>query len=442
MIRLDPAPAPVRANVRAPGSKYEANRLLLIAALTDGTTHLTNVPEGEDVHAAATAIEALGAQVRRRTRKEIEVKGLPPESGSIPPDPVSVEVGESGTLFRFLTAAAATVPRPIRITGRGRIGERPIAGLVRTLECLGARIETRDGFAPIGVLSGRLRGGRVRVRADETSQFASALLLASPRADGPVEVELDGGSVSRPYLDLTIRMMERCGVRVAATGDGRFRVPPGARYRPGVHRVSGDWTAASYFLAAGALGSGPDGTPGEIEVHGLDPDSPQGERRFPDLLRRMGCEVSEDETAEGFAVRLTGARELCGIEVDMGGLPDAVPTLAGLAPFAVGPTQITGVAHLRHKESDRLAALADGLTALGAGVETGAGSLTVRPRALRPATLDPVGDHRIAMALALAGLRVPGVRVRSPEVVGKSFPGFWRALAGLGVSVTPEPAVA
>ena len=252
-------------------------------------------------------------------------------------------------------------------------------------------------------------------------------------------MELAGDPVSRSYLDLTVRVMERCGVRVEVDGPRRFRVAAAERYRPGIHRVSGDWTTASYFLAAAALGRGPDGAPGRVEIRGLDPDSPQGEREFPALLRRMGCDVEEDATSSGWRLRVTGAPRLAGIEVDMGRLPDAVPTLAALAPFADAPTRITGVAHLRHKESDRIEAIAAGLRRLGARVETAADSLTIWPARLRPATVDPEGDHRIAMGLALTGLRIPGgVRVSSPEVVAKSFPGFWKALAGLGALVNED----
>ena len=212
----------------------------------------------------------------------------------------------------------------------------------------------------------------------------------------------------------------------------------GARYRPGDHRISGDWTSAGYFLAAAAL------APGRVTVDGLDPESPQGERRFPEVLRRMGCEVSEAPSEEGVRVTVTGASRLRGISVDMRSMPDAAPTLAAIAPFAEGTTRIRGISHLRHKESDRIAALADGLGRLGARAAATDGGLAIEPpesgASLRAAALDAHGDHRIAMALALTGLRVPGVRIRNPQVVAKSFPGFWRALSELGVRVSGEEA--
>ena len=436
MIEIAPGPAPLDAAVRVPGSKYEANRFLIAAALTEGTTRLRGLPEGEDVQAAISAVSALGGSTADRGDC-LEVRGIAadasPGSSFDPGIPTQVSVGESGTLLRFLTAVAATVPGSITVTGRGRIRERPVAGLVAALGTLGADIETTGGFAPLTVRSGRLEGGNVGVPAAESSQFASGLLLAAPSATGAVSVELEGDPVSASYLDLTVSVMARCGVNVERLGPARFRVAASARYRPGDHRISGDWTAAGYFFAAAAL------APGRVTVDGLDPESPQGERHFPELLRRMGCEVSEAPSEEGVRVTVTGASHLRGLSVDMRSMPDAVPTLAAIAPFAEGTTRIHGISHLRHKESDRIAALADGLGRLGARVTATDDGLAIESPAsgapFRTAALDAHGDHRIAMALALTGLRLPGIRIRGPQVVAKSFPGFWRALAELGFRV-------
>ena len=437
MIEISPGPAPPDAAVRVPGSKYEANRFLIAAALTEGTTRLSGLPDGEDIRAAIAAVGALGGSATSRG-DWLEVRGARdgpgPGPALDPGSPVNVSVGESGTLLRFLTAAAATVPGSITVTGSGRIRERPIAGLVTALETLGADIETTGGFAPLTVRSGRLNGGRAGVPAAESSQFASGLLLAAPRAAGTVVIELEGAPVSASYLDLTVKLMARCGVEVERSRPGRFRVAAGARYRPGDHRISGDWTSAGYFFAAAAL------APGRVTVDGLDPASPQGERGFAELLGRMGCEVDEEASEDGARVTVTGASRLRGISVDLRSMPDAAPTLAAIAPFAEGPTRIHGISHLRHKESDRIAALADGLSRLGARVVVTDDGLGIDPAesgaALRPAALDPHGDHRIAMALALTGLRVPGVRIRNPEAVAKSFPGFWDALSRLGARVS------
>ena len=436
MIAIAPGPAALSASVEVPGSKYEANRFLIAAALTEGTTHLTGLPPGEDIGAAIAALEALGAATTG-DRNGLAVRGVPGRASQGPlrtgERPRTVSVGESGTLLRFLSAAAAAAGAPLTITGSGRIGQRPVAGLVTALRTLGADVETREGYAPLTVRPGLFTGGTVRVPVRESSQFASALLLAAPRAPRGVLLELESEPVSASYLDLTVRVMARCGVAVARAGPRAFRVTPEARYRPGEHRISGDWTTASYFFAAAAL------APGSVTVHGLDPDSPQGERRFVEILDRMGCSVQEEATADGARVTVTGAARLRGVTVDMGAMPDAAPTLAAVAPFADGATRIHGIGHLRHKESDRLAALAEGLHRLGVRVEAEEGALTIgssaRTASLVPEALDPHGDHRIAMALALTGLRIPGVRIRTPEVVAKSFPGYWEALARLGIRV-------
>lgn len=472
IAEVSPGTAPLAATVRVPGSKYEANRLLLIAALTDGASTIAGVPAGDDLRAALAAIPALGATVAVRGGEiragkpsgaggppeevgpgEVRVIGLPaPErigpgggaarsdSGPAPVPPVEAApapVGESGTLLRFLTAAAATVPNPVRISGAGRLGERPLSGLVRALRSLGAEIRgPARGNLPLTVRSGHpqggLAGGRVRLPADETSQFASALLIAAGRFRGALDLELESDPVSASYLDLTVQVMERCGATVERRGRRRYRVPAGVRYRPGSRTVTGDWTAASLPFAAAAL------APGRVRVLGLDPDSPAGEREFPAVLRRLGCRVEESAGPDGFAVTVSGGAPLRGVEADCSRMPDAAPTLAVLAPFAEGRTRLTGVGHLRHKESDRIEALREGLERLGAGVEVSPDGLTITPPERpprRPPVFDSRGDHRIAMAFALVGLRLPGIRVRDPGVVAKSFPGYWEFLRGLGLRV-------
>ena len=458
-VEVSPPRRPVSAVVRPPGSKYEANRLLVIAALTDGERRILGAPEGEDIRAAVAAIRALGAETTE-TDGGIRVRGLPAPGRAAPradapvgapvdapvDTPLVADAGESGTLLRFLTAAAATSPTPVRIVGRGRLPERPLEGLVRALVSLGAVVRSEGGGSvPLTVRSGEagggLRGGRALLPAHETSQFASALLLASGRALGALEIELGSEPVSASYLDLTISVMARCGAAVERRGGQRsgrrLFVPAGTRFRPGTSRVSGDRASAAYLFAAAAL------APGRVRALGLDGSPDAGEREFPETLRRMGCRVEERDGADGFETTVEGPASLRGIEADCARMPDSAPTLAVAAAFASGPTRLHGVEHLRHKESDRIAALRRGLAALGVRTEFAGGALTIHP-ADPPAAgvtpvIDPDGDHRIAMAFALAGLRRPVVRVRSPEVVAKSFPGFWDEIAGLGVRVRPAP---
>ena len=455
-VEISPPRGPVSAVVRPPGSKYEANRLLVIAALTDGERRILGAPDGEDIRAAAAAVRALGAETAEADG-EIRVRGLPAperaEAGGHAANgtaaPALADAGESGTLLRFLTAAAATSPTPVRIVGRGRLPERPLEGLLRALVSLGAVVRTEgSGSVPLTVRSGEpgggLRGGRALLPASETSQFASALVIAAGRALGGLEVELRSEPVSASYLDLTLSVMARCGASVERRGPRRLFVPAGTRYRPGASRVSGDWASASYLFAAAAL------APGRVRALGLDGSPGAGEREFPEHLRRMGCRVEEGDGPDGpdgpdgFEVEVEGPADgLRGIEADCARMPDTAPTLAVAAAFAAGPSRLHGVEHLRHKESDRIASLRRGLAGLGARTEFAGGALTIHPadppaRGSAPPVFDPDGDHRIAMAFALAGLRRPGgVRVRSPGVVAKSFPAFWDEIAGLGVRVRP-----
>ncbi len=426
-VSIAPPVHPPDRTVPAPGSKYVANRLLMLAALAPGKSQIHGAPGNEDIRAAADGLRALGVDIREQPGA-LMIGGTP--HGWAPParerEPIAVDVRESGTLLRFLTAVAATLPFPVRLTGRGRIGQRPMAGLIRALEHLGARIASSGGYAPLTVHSPELRGGRVAVATGESSQFASALLLASPRIGGGLDIELPGTRVSASYLDLTASLLQRSGVRVERIAAG-YRTFAG-RPRPGVHQVPTDWTAASTLFGAAAV------TRGTIRIANLDPQAVEGERRFPGLLERMGCRV---EAGDG-AVSVTGTGRLRGIQANMASMPDAAPTLAVVAAFATGETRISGIAHLRHKESDRIAALTDGLRRLGAGVEPEADRLTIRPGPMRVReSIDSRRDHRIAMAFALAGLRVPGVRITHPDSVNKSFPDYWDTLRDLGAGVSP-----
>ena len=430
MKDVSPPPQPFHLELTVPGSKYEANRLITAAALTEGPSRIRGGPDNGDVRSAIRAYRDLGARIGGAPA-DLRIEGVSARRpAGIPAAPVRVNVGDSGTLFRFFTAAAAATGRAVEITGEGRIPDRPIAGLIRALEQLGAEVTTTRGHALLRLPGRPPAGGFVRVAARESSQFASALLLAAPRLRQGLTLELAEEPVSAPYLGLTVAVMARCGVPVRREGSRRFRVAPGSRYRPGVHRVSGDWTAAGTFLAAAAVARG------QVEITGLDPDTPQGERRFPEILRAMGCTVRESGAGpDSFRIAIGGPPRLRALRVDMGTMPDAVPNLAAIAAFAEGRTVISGIGHLRFKESDRIGAMATGLVALGGRAKATTDGLVIEGGGLGAGVVDPAGDHRIAMAFALAGLRLPGIRIRNPEVVAKSFPGFWDALAGLGARI-------
>lgn len=439
--------------VAPPPSKSLTHRAFVLALLAGELLVVERPLEAEDTELFRQALERLGWRVD--SVGETGAPATPPAACSggpsaaasggpgaphrlalVPgPRPSQAELfcGNAGTMFRFLAAALAAIPGEWRLDGVPRLRERTVGPLIETLRALGAEIacEERQGFAPLAIHGRRLRGGRVTLDAGVSSQFLSALLMAALAAEGEVEIAVPA-LTSRPYVDLTLDAVARFGGRVEATADG-YRVRPGLA-SPGTFRVEGDFSAAAYPAAAAAL------TGGRVLLTGLPAASRQGDRGFLDLLAAMGAQVewrSEDD-----AVEVTGSGRLEAVDRDLSAMPDQVPTLAALAPFAHGTTVVRGVPHLRIKESDRLAAMVSGLRAIGAEADETPDGLVVpgvwadrRPEPpLAPLAVDPHGDHRIAMSLAVAGLARPGVLIAHPEVVEKSYPRFWQDLVGLLVA--------
>ena len=300
--------------------------------------------------------------------------------------------------------------------------ERPIADLLRALEQLGAdaHSELASGCPPVVVRGAGLPGGRATVAGNISSQFLSALLLAAPYAQAPVDLAVAGPLVSTPYVDMTLAVMRAFGVVVQCEAAGGFRIAAPTHYRACQYRIEPDASAASYFFAAAAI------TRGQVTVRGLSRRSLQGDVAFCDCLAAMGCRVEYGErqiTVSGGTLR--------GIECDMNAISDTVQTLAAVALFADGPTTIRGVAHIRHKETDRLAALACELRKLGAGIKEYADGLKITPGGTRGAVLDTYDDHRMAMSLALVGLAVPGVSIRDPDCTAKTYPEYFQDLERL-----------
>ncbi len=348
-------------------------------------------------------------------------------------------VANSGTTIRFLTAALCSLPGGrFRLYGVPRMHRRPIGPLVDALRQLGAMIqyEADEGYPPLVIEAGGLRGGTVRLDGTASSQFASALLMASTRAEEPVRLEITGPLVSAPFVELTVQMMRQFGASVTATWQvppqqcqdvprGRvvavFEVAPGLPGRE-QYEVEPDATAASYFWAAAAL------TGGDVLVEGLRRrDALQGDVAFVDVLRTMGAQVVDEESG----IRVVGG-ELHGVDVNLSAISDTTPTLAVLAPFACGQTRIRGVEHIRWQETDRVRAIATELSRIGAVVEEHEDGLTVQGGGrLHAATIQTYRDHRIAMAFALVGLRVPGIQIADPACTVKTYPGYWSDLLAL-----------
>ncbi|MBN1395771.1 MAG: 3-phosphoshikimate 1-carboxyvinyltransferase [Pirellulales bacterium] len=408
---------PIAASIRPPGSKSITNRALVCAALAEGKSVLVGASDCDDARAMCEALGRLDAVVEHDANTAtVRVTG---NGGELPAGDVELYAAGSGATARFLAAVAALGRGTYRIDGSSRMRRRPMKDLLNALDQFGVDVaaETGNECLPVTVHGRGLRGGRATIAGDVSSQFLSGLLMAAPYAARDVELEVVGPLVSRPFVDMTKGVMGSFGVVAEEPEPGRFAVAAGQRYRPQRYEIEPDATAAGYFLAAAAV------TRGTATVKGLTHDSIQGDMEFCECLRRMGCDVRYGPDG----VTVVG-RQLRGIEIDMGRFSDAVPTLAAAALFASGQTTIRGVAHVRRKESDRIGDLAAELRKFGADVVEREDGLTIAPGPLRGAQIDPHDDHRLAMALSLVGLAVPGVIVRNPGCVRKTYPDFFRDL--------------
>jgi 3-phosphoshikimate 1-carboxyvinyltransferase len=415
-----PTRGPLDAVVRVPGSKSITNRVLLIAALADGPSELTGALASDDTRVMREALAGLGVRVR----EEPEVWHVDGVAGRLAAPAAPLVVGNSGTTARFLTAAAALADGPTVIDGNARMRERPIVDLVDALRALSVPVEIlgAKGCPPVRVGGGGLAGGEVVVDATRSSQYVSALLLAAPYAARDLTIRFrDGVVVSRPYVDLTLENMQAFGARADWAEDGAaLVVRAGHPYAARRFAIEPDASAAAYPFCAAAIAGG------RVRVENIAKRSIQADFELLGVLERMGCSV---ERGDDFA-EVTGPKgRLAPIDVDMNDFPDAVLALAVVALFADGETHIRNVANLRIKETDRLAALETELRKLGAYAQAGADSLTIRPGALHGAEIDTYDDHRMAMAFALAGLRVPDVVIRDPACVSKTWPEYFSAMA-------------
>jgi 3-phosphoshikimate 1-carboxyvinyltransferase len=403
---------PVEATLTLPGSKSYTHRALMAAALAAGESILTNALAAEDTELTAAALKQLGAGIDWQGTT-IRVTG---RAGRWLPAPLPIYLGNSGTSMRFLTALAALGEGEYLLTGTERLCQRPLGELLEALGQVGVQAvsERGDGCPPVRVTGG-LTGGKARLSGGISSQYLSALLFIGPLAPKGLEIEITGELVSRPYVDLTLEVLSDFGISYYREGYRFFELPGGQCYLPRDYVIEADASSASYFWAAAAV------TGGRVTITNLSLESSQGDAAFPEVLGRMGCAV--ESTPAGLTVQ-GGA--LQGVTVDMSTMPDLVPTLAVLAAFAAGDTVITGVAHLRHKESDRLAAVATELAKMGIEVRETDDGLVIRGGTPQGAVIHTYNDHRIAMSFAVAGLKIPGVAIEDPECVAKSFPDFWQ----------------
>ncbi|WP_439629741.1 3-phosphoshikimate 1-carboxyvinyltransferase [Gemmata sp.] len=423
-LAVAPLAAVPSLTVRVPGSKSITNRALVLAAL-GGTNscELRGALHSEDTAVMIDALRALGVSVEVHDQDPDTVYIWRPEQLGHAQPAADLFVGNSGTTVRFLTAALGTLKGRYRLDGVPRMRERPIEELLDGMRQLGvdAQSEQNNECPPVVVNATGRMGGTARIRGDRSSQFLSGLLMVGPFTPVETVIEIVGPLVSEPYVAMTLRMIEQFGYRVEVGPGHRYRFPPNqGRHFCGAYAIEPDASAASYFWAAAAI------TGGRVMVSGLTRKSLQGDVRFVEVLEQMGCRV--EETAAGIAVQGGALR---GVDVDMNDISDTVMTLGAVACFAEGPTTIRNVGHIRHKETDRIAALATELRKLGAAVEERDDGLTIAPGPLKGCAVDTYSDHRMAMSLALVGLKVPGVVIRNPGCVAKTYPGFWGDLDAL-----------
>ncbi|APD88176.1 3-phosphoshikimate 1-carboxyvinyltransferase [Alteromonas sp. Mex14] len=415
-LTLDPI-AKVSGEVNVPGSKSLSNRALLLAALAEGETELTNLLDSEDIEHMLNALTKLGVSYRLSDDKtQCVVQG---NGGAFDvAEPLELFLGNAGTAMRPLCAALAASNVDTVLTGEPRMEERPIGDLVDALREANADVTylKNDGYPPLQIKGKTLNGGEMSVDGSVSSQFLTALLMAAPLFSGDVTIRIKGELVSKPYIDITLDTMAKFGVTVKNDNYQTFTVSGSAKYvSPGKFMVEGDASSASYFLAAGAIKGG------TVRVTGIGQNSIQGDIRFADVLEAMGAKVVwNDEYVE-----ITGA-PLKGVDMDMNHIPDAAMTIATTALFAEGPTTMTNIYNWRVKETDRLAAMATELQKLGAKVEEGHDYIKVWPTdSLKHAEIDTYNDHRIAMCFSLVALSDTPVTINDPGCTRKTFPDYF-----------------
>lgn len=427
LLNLDSAEGEIIAQVLVPGSKSIANRALVCAALAEGVSVLTRIAPGDDTEAMRECLSRLGIEIND-VANGWEVHGT---SGQVIGG-ATLTARLAGTTSRFLIAVAALAEQATTVTGHDALRRRPIAPLQGALQALGATVVSLDSALalPVQVSRAALRGGRVEMPGDVSSQFLSALMLIGPLLDGGLRIDVTTPLISVPYLTITAQVMKTFGIQGIEVDADCVIVPEGGyRARPFV--IEPDASSASYPLAAVAICGG------EMSIPGLKTTSIQGDVGFLDVLEAMGCGVNHD--AQGVVVR--GAKSLHGLHLDLRDMSDLVPTVAAIAVFANSPTEITGVGFIRQKESDRIGDLVRGLRAIGSDAEETSDGLIITPvplELLHGAELATHHDHRLAMAWSLIALRVPGISVEDPNVVQKSWPAWWSVrqqlvdAAGLG----------
>ncbi|WP_287877496.1 3-phosphoshikimate 1-carboxyvinyltransferase [Aquitalea sp.] len=423
-LRLTPTPH-LAGTIKLPGSKSISNRTLLLAALSSGSTLVRDLLDSDDIRHMQAALGLLGVQVEQiGNSRDFRVQGV---GGEFPVKSADLFLGNAGTAFRPLTAALALMQGNYHLSGVARMHERPIGDLVDALRIAGADIsyQGNPGYPPLAISPASLRAGEViPVKGNVSSQFLTALLMALPLTGETATIEVVGELISKPYIEITLNLMSRFGVRVERQGWQRFVIPGGQHYiSPGEVHVEGDASSASYFLAAGALAGGP------VRVEGVGNNSIQGDVKFADTLRQMGVSITMGDNW----IEAAANGKLKAIDVDLNHIPDAAMTIAVAALAADGTTTLRNIESWRVKETDRLSAMATELRKLGATVEEGQDYIRITPPAhlIADAQIDTYDDHRMAMCFSLVSLLGAPVIINDPKCVAKTFPDYFEVLATL-----------
>ncbi len=418
LVEIQPIAGQIDSSIRPPGSKSITNRVLLIAALAEGRSVLRGALHSDDTRVMIDSLRRLGISVNQ----ELESATLIVEGGGgrFKNHSAKLEIENSGTTIRFLTAALGLAGGSYRLDGIHRMRERPIGPLVDALKQLGAQIvaESPNQCPPVQIDSPTVQGGKVTISGNISSQYLSGVLMAAPLVERGLVTQIDGPLISKPYVTMTIEVMRSFGVNcVHDEAMTQFEILAGERYRGQDYQIEPDASAASYFWAAAAICGG------RAKVEGLTEDALQGDVGFVRCLEAMGCEVVTD--ADSITVIGPAKR---GIDIDMSDVSDTVQTLAAVALFVSGTTTIRNVAHNRVKETDRIGNLAIELRKLGAGVDEFADGLAITPGRLHGAEIETYNDHRMAMSLALVGLKQSGVKILNPGCVSKTYPNYFEDL--------------
>ncbi len=404
---------PLKTGLRLPGSKSITNRALLLSAMACGRTALSNFLISDDTEYMTRALQKAGVSIDKD-----EADGCVVGGGGLPEGPLELYLGNAGTAVRFLTSYFALGNGEFLLDGDARMRLRPIGDLLEALGELGCSIESEfgNGCPPVRIHASGIPGGACTVAGKNSSQYISSLLMAGPLSKKGLKLITSGPVASGPYVDMTLRMMEKFGIIAGRKGFEEFTVGKGTYKSPGKYYIEPDASSASYFLAAAAV------LGGEMTIKGLGSDSIQGDSKFALVLEKMGCEIEYLPDS----IRLRSSGSLKGVSIDMNDIPDMVPTLAVAALFAEGPTRIYNAANLRIKESDRIGALSAELKKIGALINENEDGLEIFPQKSYNKTLiETYNDHRIAMSFSIAGLKIDGLEIANPACVSKTFPGYF-----------------